>query len=300
MHRRRDILFPFLLIVVGVVVLLSRQGLIAWSIWDLWRFWPLVLVLLGLEMVLGRTRWGSAVFLAIALVTVVGVGALFATGFEDRLAEPTSESQFLAQDLAGAESAKVSIEFGYGELQVTELVDSLNLMEGECVHYEGAYRCEKSYRVSGDRGYLTLSSERNNGFGSPWDPARGSRWMVGLNASVPLALKVSMGSGQATLDLSRLWVTDLDLDGGKGRVEVIFPEDAGRATADIDVGIGDVTLSIPAGVAARIEVDSGLGSIDVAERFRKEGDYYVSEGFELAGNRLYLEIEGGIGSISVR
>jgi len=124
--------------------------------------------------------------------------------------------------------------------------------------------------------------------------------MVELNASVPLALDVSIGAGEAILDLSRLWITDLNLDGGKGRVEVVFPGDAGRTTADIEVGIGDVTLSIPEGVAARIEVDSGLGSIDVAERFRKEGDYYVSEGFELASNRLYLKINGGIGSIYVR
>jgi len=300
MHKRRDILFPFLLIVAGVVALLSRQGMIAWNIRDLWRFWPLVLVLLGLEMVLARTRWGAALFLVIALAMVVGVGALSSTGFGDRIAEPSSASQFLTQELAGAESAKVSIEFGYGELQVTELTDSPNLMEGECVHYDDAYRCEKSYRVSNNEGYLILRSKSNQSFGSSWDLGRGSQWMVELNASVPLMLDVSIGAGEATLNLSRLWVTDLDLDGGKGRVEVVFPEDAGRTTADIDVGIGDVTLSIPEGVAARIEIDSGLGSVEVAERFRKEGDYYVSEGFGLASNRLYLEIEGGIGSISVR
>jgi len=300
MYRRRDILFPFLLIVAGVVALLSRQGMIAWNIRDLWRFWPLVLVLLGLEMVLARTRWGAALFLVIALVMVVGVGALSTTGFGDRIAEPSSESQFLTQELAGAESAKVSIEFGYGELQVTELTDSSNLMEGECVHYDGAYRCKKTYRVSGDKGHLTLNSERNNGFEGSWGLGRGSRWMVELNASIPLALDVSMGAGEATLDMSRLWLTDLDLDGGKGRVEVVFPDDAGRTTAYIEVGIGDVTLSIPEGVAARIEIDSGLGSVEVAGRFQKEGNYYVSEGFDLASNRLYLEVDGGIGSISIR
>jgi len=300
MHKRRDILFPFLLIVAGVVVLLSRQGMIAWNIRDLWRFWPLVLVLLGLEMVLTRTRWGAALFLVIALVMVVGVGALSTTSFGGRIVEPSSESQFLTQELAGAESAKVSIEFGYGELQVTDLTDSSNLMEGECVHYDGDYRCEKSYRVSGDKGHLTLSSEHNNGFGGSWGPGRGSQWMVELNVSVPLALDVRMGSGEATLDLSRLWVTDFDLDGGKGRVEVVFPEDAGRTTAYIEVGIGDVILSIPEEVAARIEIDSGLGSVEVAERFREEGNYYVSEGFELVSNRLYLEVDGGIGSISIK
>ena len=300
MHKKRDILFPCFLIVAGVLVLLSRQGVIVWSISDLWRFWPLALVLLGLEMVLARTRLGAALFLLIALVMVVGVGALSTTGFVDRIAEPSSETQFLTQELAGAESAKVSIEFRYGELQVTELTDSSNLMEGECVYYDDAYLCEQSYRVSNDEGYLILRSKSNQSFGTSWDLGRGSQWMVELNTSVPLMLDVSMGAGEATLDLSRLWITDLDLDGGKGRVEVVFPEDAGRTTADIEVGIGDVTLSIPEGVAARIEIDSGLGSVEVAERFQQEGDYYVSEGFELASNRLTLKIDGGIGSISVR
>ena len=38
---------------------------------------------------------------------------------------------------------------------------------------------------------------------------------------------------------------DLDLDGGKGRVEGVFPEGAGQTSADVEVGIGEVTLSIP-------------------------------------------------------
>ena len=182
---------------------------------------------------------------------------------------------------------------------MTELVDSPNLMEAECVHYDDAYRCEKSYRVSNDEGYLILRSKSNQSFTS-WNLVQGSQWMIELNTSVPLMLDVSMGAGEAILDLSRLWITSLDLDGGKGRVEVVFPEDAGRTTANIEVGIGDVTISIPEGVAARIEIDSGLGSIEVADRFRKEGNYYVSEDFELASNRLYLEVDGGIGSIDVR
>ena len=300
MRKRPGLLFPFLLVVVGAVALLNSQGLIPWSIWDLWRFWPLLLVLLGLEMVLGRTRWGSAVFLVIALVAVVGVGAFYSTGFGDHLIETSSESQFLEQELSGAESARVRIELGYGELQITELVDSPNLMEGEFVHSQGTYECVKRYQVSGDKGHLTLSSERSAGFGTSWDPSRGCRWMVELNASIPLMLDVSMGAGEATLDLSRLWVTELDLDSGKGRVEVIFPEDAGLTTAEIDVGIGDVTLVIPRGVAARIDIDQGLGSVAMAERFNVRGDYYVSSGFDSAKNRVDLKIDGGIGSIAVR
>lgn len=300
MTRRRGLLFPFLLILVGAVALLSREGLIAWSLWDLWRFWPLALVLLGLEMVLGRTRWGSVVFIVLTLAILLSVGALWSTDLGDRLVEPSSESQVLVQELGGAESVKVSIEFGYGELRVRELIDSPNLMEGECVHYQGAYQCAKRYRVQGDKGYLTLSSEPSEGFRSRWDPSQKSQWMIELSASVPLVLDVNVGAGEAILDLSRLWVTDLDLDGGKGRVEVFFPEDAGRTRADINVGIGDVILAIPEGVAARIDVDRGIGTTQVAERFRKEGDYYISEGYELATNRLDLEVDGGIGSITIK
>ena len=299
MTRRGGLFLPLLLIATGVVALLSREGLIALNFRHLWRLWPLVLILLGLELVLTRSRWGSVLFVVLALATVAGAVAYMATGPTEPSAS-RSEQQWLTQALEGAKEARVDIQFGPGELRLGALVDSPDLMTGEFSYDAEQYRLVKSYRVSGERGYLSLSNERRE---SPWrwgDGGSDTSWDIRLNAGVPLDLRLDLGVGKASLDLSRLQVTRLDLNTGVGDVEVTFPESSGRTTADVNVGVGDVNLEIPEGVAARIDVDRGLGEIQIAARFRQQDGFYLSEGYESATNRVDLEVKGGIGSLTIR
>lgn len=61
-----------LLILLGLIFLLNNLDIIPWSIWDnLWRFWPLILILWGLQIMLGRSRLSNFIIpilgLALAL-----------------------------------------------------------------------------------------------------------------------------------------------------------------------------------------------------------------------------------------
>ena len=60
-------------------------------------------------------------------------------------------------------------------------------------------------------------------------------------------------------------------------------------------------MRVPSGVAARIRISSGLAGVSVdAERFPRVGSEYISPDYETAENRLDLEINTGVGSVSVR
>jgi hypothetical protein len=51
---------------------------------------------------------------------------------------------------------------------------------------------------------------------------------------------------------------------------------------------------------ARIRVDGGLGAIDVGRRYEHQGKYYVTEGYATAEDKADIEIDGGVGSITIR
>src|SRR5438132_4034551 len=73
-YRRAPILWPFLLIAAGVIFLLNNLEVLPWSVWNqLWRLWPLILILIGLEILLGR-RSPALSFLLILLILAAGVG----------------------------------------------------------------------------------------------------------------------------------------------------------------------------------------------------------------------------------
>ena len=74
--RRRypRVLLPMLLIIGGALLLASNLGWLPWSFWEsAWRLWPVLLILLGLEVILtGRGVW-SAIVTAVVVVFLVGV-----------------------------------------------------------------------------------------------------------------------------------------------------------------------------------------------------------------------------------
>jgi len=75
-HHRPSLVGPLILIAVGILLLLNQAGRLPWTVWGtLWRFWPVILVLVGLEVLIGAgrsTAW-YIVGLVIAVVVLGGV-----------------------------------------------------------------------------------------------------------------------------------------------------------------------------------------------------------------------------------
>jgi hypothetical protein len=105
--------------------------------------------------------------------------------------------------------------------------------------------------------------------------------------------------GDVQVDLSDLRVSDLTVDSGIGSVKVTLPR-RGTVKARVDGGIGDVRVTIPEGVQARVQVDRGIGDLNVDDRFLRRGDFYETEGFSRAESFIDLQVDLGIGSVTIR
>ena len=64
----------FILILLGILFLLSNFGVLPWSVWEIiGRFWPVALILFGLEILIGGTLLGNIIFGVIGLLFFVGI-----------------------------------------------------------------------------------------------------------------------------------------------------------------------------------------------------------------------------------
>ena len=62
-----------------------------------------------------------------------------------------------------------------------------------------------------------------------------------------------------------------------------------------------MTVTVPAGVAARIDTDTGLASVNIDKsRFPKANGYNQSPDYDTAKYRVDLDIDGGVANIEVR
>ncbi len=69
----KDFTWPLILITAGVIFLLNNFGLLPWSIWAaIWRFWPVILIFTGLELILPDSSWGK-ILLAVFTLIIIGL-----------------------------------------------------------------------------------------------------------------------------------------------------------------------------------------------------------------------------------
>ena len=295
--RRRGFVGPLLLLSAGVLLLLNNLGLLPWSIWrDLWPFWPLLLIFLGLEaFVTGRVAWGGLV-LTILLVAVAGI-ALGASAFGDHWRAATAPSgppaATMRQPIEGATRASVRVDYGAGALTVSPL-DQPGLLAGGELYGHRASGIDARYSVTDGVGSLRLAP------GKPGDGGAFGRLDLRLTREIPLDLRFSVGATDATLDLRELRVSSVRLETGASRVALLLPA-TGQPDVRIEGGAANIEVTVPEGMEARIVTTDGPSAVEVDERrFVRDGNGYRTAGFDGAANRATISLSVGAARVSIQ
>jgi hypothetical protein len=282
--------WPLFVIMLGAcggatAIITRRHTSLGW--WGIW--WPLVVMVVGVVLLLAAT--GSIPYTLRELVAwwplaAIAVGAWFLVGA--LFARGNTAAETLAIPLGGLTEAEVKLSFGGGELTVRPAEPGMFLAGrfdgGVIQHMLGPGRVElKPF----DPGALFLSG-------------RALHWDVGISADIPVDLRLDTGASRSKVDLSALRIRRLELHTGASETSIRLPA-AGASTVRVEAGVASVTLEVPAGVAARIKGKVTMGSTDVDQaRFPRALDGWASPDYESATNRVDIDLEGGLGSITVR
>jgi hypothetical protein len=306
-----SLFWPITFIGAGVALLLSNLGYLPWASWNiLWRLWPLLLIALGIDLLIGRRSVVGAIISAVLILALVGGAialALYAPSIP-QLAElaqsPEWHTEHIEQSLEGVERASVAIDTSSVPCLLSKLSDSPNLIEGD-VTYRGTLVFDAPVREG--RADVRLDSY----FTGPWwgwapgfhnNPR--TVWGIKLSPKVPLDLSLDTGSGRCYFDLSDLQVNNLTVDSGSGAVDLILPSDS-SFEAHIDAGSGRLAITLPAGVGAHVVLDSGSGAFRPDERFemvsgeRDDDSVWETKNLSAAETTIELEIDQGSGALVI-
>jgi hypothetical protein len=293
-HRNRSFVGPILLILLGVALLLDQLGIWTLNWADLWRFWPLLLILIGLDILLNRTRWGGLLSLFIALAVIIGV-IFYAL---PALTPPRGlERETFNVPAQGVRTAVVTLGTGVGKLQVSSLEEGANVVEAE-MNYDRAWtRVASEASTEGGEARVEIKATQTGRV--PFGRSLDEEWRIKLNPAIPMRLDVNAGVSDADLDLKGLGLTRLNLSAGVGSVRVQLPAQ-GDYQASLNGGVGALTVEIPSDIEARIHVETGLGTLNIAQRYVQDGQYYITKGYNTSKNRVYVDVAGGVGTITIR
>jgi len=309
-RRVPSFFWPLVLIGAGVLLLLANLGYVPWQSWNaLWRLWPVLLIALGIDVLIGRRSMLGAIVSGLLILALIA-GAVALVVFAPNIPALSSltqasewQTEHVEHPLASTERASIHVDWTSAPGYLSALSDSSNLIEGDVT-----YRGQLIFDVDahGAQTDVLLDSQYSGPWFGPPDFLQGldARWDVMLSPDVAIDLTLDSGSGSCDFDLSDLQIGYLFLDSGSGSIDLALPPDS-TFNARIDSGSGSLDITLPRGVGARVVVDSGSGSFRPDERFRlvegrpNDDGVWETEDYDAADHVIDLEIDQGSGSIRI-
>ena len=301
MYRNRGLLFPLVLIAIGVIVLLANTGVLSTgALQRLGDLWPLLLVIAGLQLILNHT-------LPRQQATMVGLGAtaviVIAAVAYAALAPAASfgTQQFDSTErLGGLSAANLDVNYSAAtiEVQAGSLGDSLYQAH---VDYPGG---ENPPTISLDHVTGTVAIHDSSNF-SPFHLFGGTRRhvLVTLTDRIPWAIQIGGGAANLRLDLRHLQLSKLDISGGADQLDGQLASPKGAVVIAVSGGASNVTLQAPAHSEWRVMVSGGVSAVTIngSSHGSLGGDFQQqSPGYTSATNRFDIEISGGASHIDFR
>ena len=151
---RRGLVGPAILIGLGLVFLANNMGWLGWEVWlTLLRLWPVLLIAVGLDLLVGRRTALGSVLIVVVLVGVVSAAVWWSGAWWTRSIPVAGET--ISQTLSGATRADVEIGMGAGTLRLRGLDDSNALIDGT-VRRMPREQLIRSFVMNGGVGSITI------------------------------------------------------------------------------------------------------------------------------------------------
>ncbi|MFC1917833.1 LiaI-LiaF-like domain-containing protein [Chloroflexota bacterium] len=276
------------LLFLGIVFLLQTLNVISWDLWGkLWRFWPVLLIAIGLSILLRHYHpWLVSAVIFVLFLACLGIA------FWQYEAPPSWQiTNQYTEPRGNLENAEVKIDFDAGKL----VINSLPMNDTDFIEAKG----NRDIRITFDRLNQTGSLHLTTGQVKRQFYEE-TRWEAGFSPQIPIFLEITSAVGNLDLDLSQLQVSRLQMDIDAGNCIMTMPA-FGTVRAEIKADIANLEITIPEGVAARIKTETDLATVAIDEsRFPGENGDYVSPAYSNAANRLELEINCDIGRVVVK
>ncbi len=282
-------------LVAGVLFLLDRI-----TAWDLhiglsWKFWPLLLVFIGLGLAIGGrvVRWVFAAlggcFLAI-LVASAFEGAWWHEN--DEWSDQSSVQAFHEAYTPGTGHASFRLLSGAGTFTLADTAG--DLMTAETESRSGAYELDRTQGDSTVHLRLEYRGPERGWFRHGRNAVR-----IRLHPDPVWDVRFDVGASKLDIDASPLKVGSVEVAAGAADVHLKVGSRSPHTDVSVKTGASSVTIFVPESSACELQVKAPLSSTD----FR--GFEKVSRGFYRAGdpdtsaNRVSISLDGGVSSLKV-
>lgn len=306
----------FVLILIGFFLLLENLDLLHDEFWvNLWKFFPVFLILLGLKLLMGQSIISRWFFIITTLLVLGGIYIFSANNLplyllsrvQGRIHLPGLNVQqqttegIRSQDIHVAATAFPNV----AQRDINIILDSGTLLVRDdavdehfhVITSNAASSVQPSVDTILRNSMLTIDYTVKQKLKVVTDMVK-SDVHIGLS-TIPTTITIKQGAGSADLLFHNLSINSLDYQAGAGTAILTLTEEAlASDSARLQVGAGKITAKLPKNVNLDLSYSTGIGQIDVDGKIlHGNGDQQFNGAG--VGKTLNLQMEVGAGSIRV-
>ncbi|HEX3048413.1 MAG TPA: LiaF domain-containing protein [Bacillota bacterium] len=292
-----------ILILAGVLVFLANLGYGSWEfLWQIWRFWPVLIILIGVKLLLPRqvSRWVSYGFwIIVGVALIVMFLTTPKTNFERTELGGQAHYVINRTDYPGVTTGKADLSFGGGQLVIGSLTNEW--LEGDF----GGWAAKPLVRSSLNT--LNISLKQSRRFPGTWR-LRGNRhwnerdykWDLNLSPELDWDLNLQTGAMKGAADLSGLRLRELSVKMGAGDLDLTLGNPEGNTPVTVDAGASNIKIRVPEGAAVKVKISGALVKSNLHDLgLVNNNRTYTSPGYDQAANHVDITLNMAVGNFEL-
>lgn len=239
------------ILLAGFVLLWMTLGFIKWNmIFQLLRLWPLFFVVVGIDLILSRTRLSPLRLISPVIVIGIVIGMIYVSQDGNIFRPRIIEKQKISHDVVSKDKiADININLSSGNLRILDGEDELMKADLFMPEDEKPFLISKNFEKE-DLFEISDSPVSDYVF-SPWD--KDHLWDFRINKEISVKIKANTYVSNNDINLSKLEVSDFIIDSGFSWNKIILGENVKKIRID---AIGSkISIEIPKTMGIKIKLD---------------------------------------------
>jgi hypothetical protein len=300
--KASQLFWGFFFITFGTLYLVARYSTFYIDWYAIWELWPILIILAGIAIIFKGTfvKPVISVFIGILL-------AFLAFGFFNDLfdvfdnnnhfnsrSSNYSENNYNLEYNKEIEHVNLKISAGAGKFTIDDTTDKL--VKGYSRGNFGDYNLTSTNKDSLVWVNFNMEKVDVDLFGGNYK----NQLKLSLNEGPTYSFDLEIGAAKSYFDLRPFKVNNLILKTGAADTKIRFGDKSELIIVNIEMGAAGLKIYVPKKSGCKINGDMLLIAKDLDEFIQKDSDYYITENYEQAENKIIIDIEGGVAAFEVK
>jgi len=302
--KTSKIFWGTLFIFLGLLILINNFSSINFYWGDIWQFWPVVLVLLGISILIKHRAGKVIVAAAAAIVLALTIFATFkfTLSFVENDFEVVIDagddyeytvSEYHETFESSITKAILNLDGGIGSFKIDKPTDNLVYVTTRGIENNFFLSKADTDTISN----VSLSMKRTNfHIGKSKYKNVVDIW---LNEKPLWDLNIDLGAAAIKLDLTKFKLENIEINIGAASLDMKLGSLSEETNLSIDAGASKIVISVPEVVGCQLDLDDVLSANNIVGFEYIKSGLYRTERFDDAEKKIFISIDCGVSSINI-